>query len=652
MAVLFSATPNPVDFTQVEVNNKTQKQVTLAWGTGNPQVKARVYRTLSGQAETLVGDPANTLAATGTIKDTLGYVLPVQYTLRDTAKKQVGTPLTVRTVLVVPPPPPPPPTAPPLAIRRVRMLARGDAIWITFRTDAPSAPWVELVDPATGALVAFWARPDVQVAHTMTLTGIGAPLEQGHTYAFRIVADKDRPVNPTSNPVLTGTVVSGTRRVVVYFQGANASSPDGPLDLYAAAGDVDAGTIAGRLALGTYSANTSEFIDHAIVVDRAGPTVWVWLAADYRIDRWYSVFYADISDQPTVTPQPGEYESDNDDQITGYLTGYYPANPGLGAGPGWSPMVPTEESHQYDLSWDRVLFPFGASISLDTTVTDGRWNFTGYSDEQMRRYQTLDPFSDTIRSTDGGYRNRSAILGTRSARVSPFGDLVVTVRDTARIVAGPVRAVTGVADPDGALRLIGLRADGELVAARCPVDAPPDPAPWRALGLADVRECAVASVHDAMVLVAVRADGEVHHARLTSGPDPRWQLLATGARSATLVDGGESRLPGVIVVDTRGQVRYHELATAQDRSGDGLALGTVAPGGVAASRHADGSVSVLIVADSTSEAHLLGWPDAPSPVHHPNWTSLGPIAAVYAGTVDGPIDDVLGAPALAPPDRT
>lgn len=119
-----------------------------------------------------------------------------------------------------------------------------------------------------------------------------------------------------------------------------------------------------------------------------------------------------------------------------------------------------------------------------------------------------------------------------------------------------------------------------------------------------MRECAVASVGDALVLVAVTSDGEVQHARLTSDADPRWQRLASGARSATLLEGGEGQLPGVIVIDAGGEVHHYDVTWTPDRRGDAVALGTVAPGGVAASRHADGSVSVLVVADTNGEARL------------------------------------------------
>jgi hypothetical protein len=641
MAVVFTATPNPVPFTQAQVAGKARKTVSLSWGTGNPAVSASVYRSANAAPESVLPGAANKPASTGTVTNDLGFSDTVVYTLRDTAKRSLAQ-VTVRTALSIPAPPVPP-SSPAQDIRDVRVVARGDVIWLRFGTGLPSSPWVELIDASTNALAGYWARPGIGTTHSMMFDGIGSPLRQGHEYRFRIVAERSATVDPRTNPQLSGRIFTGTRRAVVRFGGASlAAHGQGSVfgfdySFYAAAGDVDAWTVGGHRTLADpMPAGGSIFCDEQIAIEPAGRTLWASLTVQHRNSgSWWkwTPFASDLTQEPRTPPPQGfsGWASESEDVQRAVI--YLECHPSLLPGPDPGPLLPLTESHTYTLGNPNAFEAYEAALFVDITLTDGRWNFDGWSPHDMRLYR----FSHAV-VTQLRPGLVVALLGGRAMSttlaLAPSGHLAVTrekrahashsvATTSAQLVPGTIRAAAAITADDGSGHVAGIDDSGRVYWTSLDDT---DPA-WTDLGLEEATAVTLVAGADVVHVLAITADGRLRHA--VAGANAHWSELSDGVRSCATV-GSDGASPAVVAVFADGAVRHRDLSEVGAGEGAWTELGMTAPGDVAVARHDDGSLSVLVLADDGPVA-LLGWPGYPHPDAALGWERLGDYADLARG---------------------
>jgi len=641
MAVVLKATPNPVTFTQNEVNSKAHKPTVLTWDTGNAMLQGKLFRAVNGQAEAAVPGMANVLAQKGNLTDTVGYSDTVVYTLRDSANKALAT-VTVKTALLVPPPPPP--VGPLQQIRDVRIIPRGDCIWVRFDTALPSAPFVQIIDPSSGRMVGLWSRPELKTSHAMMFDGIGEPLKQNQQHYFRIVADKNKPVHAVTNPAMNGSVVTGIRYADVTFGGIgispklkNGGGPLSfgiPLDVYLAAGDVDRWTVAGRRHLGKKPEGTSAFLSETFSIVDAGRQVWAFAEVQHvNPSGVWASFSLDLSDDPFSPPQPGVSSFYDDDEQIGSVTAYYDSHPSLPAGPDWAPVLPKSESHTYQLVNDDFVERYELSVVVSVRLTDGSWTFEGWTPEQMRLYRVS---HSTISKFDVSKVAKLLLADGASAKheLSPYGELIVSEaglrqhEGAPRIVGDRLRHGAVAVGADGVVHVAAVNSEGAVLAAV--LDGERDHATqWVELGLRDVVAVASGVGTDGETYVLALGEDRVLRYAVVVAGDVRssWRDLAERVVSFVPISAVGIQ-PGAAVVLGDGSVLGVLL---DDRDPQRFDLGSVRHGEIEAAYHReDGSVSLLVV-DEVGGASVFGWSEYPTPPHAPEWQMLGDREALFAG---------------------
>lgn len=640
MPVVFVVTPNPVPFTQSELNQKVHKAVTIKWDTGSASTKARVFKALNGAAALVLPVPQNISAKVGTATDSAGYSDTAVYTLRDATNKILAA-VTSRSVLVIPPPP----TAPPRAfIYNVRIIPRGDTIWLTFNSTVPCAPWVELLDtdlPPT--LVGLWARSDTTSAHAMKFDGINGPLKQDHPYMFRIVLDKNKPMDPHTNPSLSGMVTTGSRTISVTFTGAALRLPSPTafsiyvpnLDLHFAAGDVGSQTVAGRRHAPEvlYPGSSLFLSEDPIVITRSGPSVWAY-AMGQHIDTggFGGPFATDLSNQPFGRPDPGQADQSGPSEVIVSVGDDFASSPASPPGPDWSPVAAPHLELRKTLNCTLPRATYDVLLRLDVDLTDGSWHLDAAGTEEEREYRLAQIEATTFtlhaKAFLHGSTSRSAV------ELTPSGDMVVSRRAALTepvsviLIRGPAEQGSALALDDDRIHIAAIAPDREL---RCLiVGSTGQQSGWGALGLTDVQRVATARIGDAVHVVAQTGDHRLMHATHYPDESADWTELAHHVRSFAVIT---SQRAGTAIVAVHDDGSVAHTALNAHHPANWQAIDATRPGEVSAVLHQEDSSLSILVQDDRHNLRLLAWPDYPSSAGPFRWRELGTSDDLIAGVL-------------------
>ena len=290
------------------------------------------------------------------------------------------------------------------------------------------------------------------------------------------------------------------------------------------------------------------------------------------------------------------------------------------------------ESHTYTLGNPNAFEAYEAALFVDVTLTDGRWNFDGWSPQDMRLYRLSHAAVTQLRPG-----LVVALLGGRAMSttlaLAPTGHLAVTrekkaqphsvATTSAQLVLGTIRTAAAIAAADGSGHVVGID-DGGRVHWTSLADT--DPA-WTDLGLEETTEVTLAAGADVVHVLAITADGRLRHA--VAGAGAQWSELGDGVRSCATIES-DGAAPAVIAVFADGAVRHRGLSADGADEGTWTELGMTASGDMAVARHDDGSLSVLVLADDGPVA-LMGWPEYPHPDRALGWERLGDYADLARG---------------------
>jgi hypothetical protein len=243
MAATLTVSPNPVPFTWKPIVTKSPVAATLTWDT-DATAAGRVYEVVAGKEALVPGVPPS-----GAPKGSVGISLLLDqvrlFVLRRadaTAAELART--TVKT------------QRPTLSawlndpdrqdIYDIKADVGAEEIRLRFRLRRPSAPFVNLVDRATGAPLQFFASNDWLDRHEVTLRGSFAALAPDRDYTVNIVADRSKPPADVLNDTATVDVHTGSRDVVVYFDRVQVRNDSddhgsGEIQFEFGAGEVDGG---------------------------------------------------------------------------------------------------------------------------------------------------------------------------------------------------------------------------------------------------------------------------------------------------------------------------------------------------------------------------------------------------------------------------
>ena len=214
-------------------------------------------------------------------------------------------------------------------------------------------------------------------------------------------------------------------------------------------------------------------------------------------------------------------------------------HPSLRPGPDPGPLLPLAESHRYTLGNPNAFEAYEADLFVDVTLTDGRWNFDGWSPEHMRLYRFSHAVVTQLRPglvvALHGSRAESTTLA-----LAPSGHLAVTrekkahaahsvATTSAQLVPGTIRAAAAIAADDGSVHVTGIDDSGRVHWASL---ADTDPA-WTDLGLEEVTAVTLAAGADVVHVLAITADGRLRHA--VAGADAHWSELGDGVRSCATI---------------------------------------------------------------------------------------------------------------------
>ena len=381
-------------------------------------------------------------------------------------------------------------------------------------------------------------------------------------------------------------------------------------------------------------AGGSIFCDEQIAIDPAGRTLWASLTVQHlNPSSWWEMtpFATDLTHEPSTPPPQGISGWGREAEVVERSVIYLECHPSLRPGPDPRPLLPLTETHTYTLGNPNAFEAYEAALIVDVTLTDGRWNFEGWSPDDMRFYRFTHDVVTQLRpgvvaALHGG-RAKSTTLA-----LAPSGHLAVTrekaahaphsvATTSAQLVPGTIRAAAAITADDGSGHVAGIDDSGRVHWASL---ADTDPA-WTDLGLEEATEVTLAAGADVVHVLATTTDGRLRHAG--AGAGAQWSELGDGVRSCATI-GSDDAAPAVVAVFADGAVRHRGLSA--DGEGAWTELGMTAPGDVAVARHDDGSLSVLVLADDGPVA-LLGWPEYPHPDPALRWERLGDYADLARG---------------------
>ncbi|HSP38871.1 MAG TPA: hypothetical protein VLR26_14090, partial [Frankiaceae bacterium] len=220
MVAYISGSPNPVIFKYSDVVLHHQLDVHVGWDTGDPAVKAWVWRSVDGGAEKRLPGAA---APTGSVDPDPQIALDQVLTFvlrRSTNMQEIGrtTVVTEKNALATAM------TDPDLDfIFALKVDPLVDSIHVAFRTKQPAVAYVEIRRQDSGELVDLRMGSSFGQQHDNVFSGFGNGLAQDTAFDMRIVALKDigggrvALGSGAKNPEIKGSVTTGARTVTVLF---------------------------------------------------------------------------------------------------------------------------------------------------------------------------------------------------------------------------------------------------------------------------------------------------------------------------------------------------------------------------------------------------------------------------------------------------
>lgn len=612
MAIL-AASPNPVGVNGPGASGTT----TVSWNTqsSNP---GRVYLAVDGAAPALF-DGGTAGARTGSRQQTVTLGSRYVFTLRQVSNNALLATLTVTVVDLVEERITATLTAlelrdrldPPQAITGLEAVPGVDTVDVSFRTNRPTIPLVQVLADGGVALASWFPLfGGLRTIHRGVL-GLSNPLPQGTELTVRITA-AGRPnlVGQARDRVLEARIRTGTRVVDVLFDTITVHNDGDP---------------------GLKGASEMHFS---------------FAAADFHssIDHWAPSYEGSISsgDPPRLVDRSvilADGPREIDARVWASASDFYIPAPGEGlnvSGIGGFCGVGrngSEDAGGPDACVARVFdvwargpgfhkehfsmrtAPLGIDFTVDgpiaTIARSGEGAFTIRGEPSRPRAIRL-LRADAAMAVEAGPGGRPLMVGRGDdgAIWQRRGPARRREDGWERLAPDPGGPVTAFVTAEGAIELVAVAASGEGVRWR--------DAGWRPLGgrFAGAIEAAPDRAGGAH-LVALDRDGRVHK----GGLDGAWEVIGEGAAGELQALAVGERGLAVLAIDRDGKVLHAG-------SRDGRAIGRLepldGPRAVLLGGHAPTSGGIeLAVLDRDDVVQVLAWPDWPRAQRRPRWERLG-----------------------------
>jgi hypothetical protein len=513
----------------------------------------------------------------------------------------------------------------PQAITDLTIAAGVDTVRISFRTVQPTIPSVAL-HAGDGTQVAAWLPliGGLQTQHECTL-GQNVPLDQQTSYRLQIIASGTY-FGKEHDAVVTQTVVTGSRKVTLFFDSINVRKDGDPagageFDFYFRAGDSDGGALLGYENWGEGDISDDDppvDVSRTIAIEQAPRSVYALVMG--------------VDEDFDVIPYPGEGLHD-----------FHPPIEFQGEGSWWA------SSYDYDAAWVTAVFPihdvFGASSrTFEMSTGDFGVAFTVFgrlkveggagtniSIRKTRKGRRYPLASNAILTAPGAFdavgagEGKSHVIGLGADGAIYSKAVGVQNGDSrnegwARIADGVAGPVTVLAAASGRIELFALDAEGELAGATAARGRPAGR--WRRLGGRFVEPVVAVSGNGSSTELLGLGEGGVVLHRSTSSKS-EWEQIGEGVAGSlqafSLRNGGLAVFAlgadGSVLHKRRGPKRWQPAGQRWESLGR-----TEAARLVAAQLDEDGIGLATIAADGSIA--LLLWPDYPTGEPGP-WTEHG-----------------------------
>ncbi len=562
MVAFISASPNPVIFKYSDVVLHHLVDFSVGWDTGDPAVKARVFRSVNGSAEPpSPGAPV----VSGTVTQKIALDDVQTFVLRRSTNAQELARITVRTeknALAQAM------TDPDLGfIHTLKVDPLVDTINVAFKTKRPAIPYVEIRRHDNAKLVDSWMGSSFRQEHQNVFTGFGRGLAQDTVFDVRIVALKDIGGGRVSlgsgakNPEIKGSVTTGSRTVAFLFDLIHVRNDGDP---------AGAGEFTFRFGVGD------------VVTQQRLGTAPQWGEGDIPAG-----FDREVARTVTIEHAPRRMWAQvlawEDDTSIGDLLGH-PFGLGFGQPGGTFYALPGSDGYEVDegsAAW------VTAHFDTDETASGRQRGFEMSTGDFSIAYDVFGTMTVVRRDGVNNFKGISLGRVPRRPRRPERAQLVVHARV---LLAGQTQKIA----LSDAVALLSLGPDGSVLLRTV------DP-PARAGFVADLGGCfhdsvTVVDAPPAVHILGVTHDGQLVMRTVTAErAEGRWcKLGETFTGPITAATRGE--LFDVLARDAEGHV-FHRTVTTHTAECDGIHTGEW-------ERVGDGRVAAPVAAIGTPSGDL------------------------------------------------
>ena len=569
MISYISGAPDPVIFTYPDVKFHNQLDFTVGWGTGDPAIKGRVYRSLNGSAEVaLASAPVSNGTAVEKISldQVLTYILRRATNGQELARCSVTTQKNALAAYMTDPDHD--------FIFSLKVNPAIDTIAVSFQTKQPAVANVEIRRHDTGELVDSWMEQGFRQQHQRVFSGFGGGLPQDTAFDLRIVALKDIGGGRVSvgsgahNPEIRGEVVTGARTVrflfdLIYVRNDGDPSGPGEFTFTFGVGDVNTqkllapGKVWGEEEI---PAGYDREVAKVFTINHAPRRMWA------QVNAWEDdtfIFNPETMGfgAPAYGPgfdQPGSYGYENDYGSFASVTSHFDADEDVSGRQRGFIMSTGNFSIAYDV--------FG---SMTVVRRNGTNNFPGIKLGRVRKPHATRAKSHSALLAAGRTRTIRTKLGYSTVSLGSDGTVILRTDDP-RTGAGSVvdlggrfdTSVTLVESQDDTLHVLGLTLSGEVV-ARSVTQKSTAEGVWLELGGKFTGALTGVDRDRFVDVLALDTEGRVSHRMLSpGGSDGGWRQIGSGVVSPVAATGTSAGDLAVFGLGVDGRILHKRLTAA------------------------------------------------------------------------------------------